>query len=96
MPIKSKNDAPPHVEAKVGPVVGLNGQLQLISKKNIENCRQRTRHQMYKKWPYDKKFQNNFFLVFSNLQTKNWKEKCQKDGQFLDKHLSKFRFLHVF
>ena len=41
---------------------------------------------MYKKWPYDKKFQNNFFLVFSNLQTKNWKEKCQKDGQFLDKH----------
>ena len=51
---------------------------------------------MYRKWPYDKKLKKNFFLVFSNLQTKNSKEKCQKDRQFLDKNLSKFRFLHVF
>ena len=43
-----------------------------------------------------KNSKKKIFLVFSNLQTKNWKEKCQKDGQFLDKHLSKFRFSHVF
>lgn len=33
-PIKSIKDVPPHVEANVGPVDGVNGQLQLIWNRN--------------------------------------------------------------
>jgi len=35
-PIKSMKDGPPHVEAKVGPVDVVNGQLQLIWKGNVD------------------------------------------------------------